>query len=880
MNFLRFNHSYVSITAKTLAILSAALLCAAASYAQSTILQKRISIQRAETTLAQALASLEAEAGCTFIYSPDLLDTDRKVSLRYQNQPLEAILADLLGDAVRQLEVTGNRITLQPSRGKGTVSGMVMTNDGQPAALVTVAIRGGRSARTDEQGRYRLENVESGDHIIVASYVGLTPVRKQVYLAPGGAAKADFVLDENAQSLQEVVVTGQKRFTSSVTKSDVPLENLPMMVQIIDQSLLEQRQITSIREAVSSVSGVTYASSFAGGYDTFTGRGFGLNIMRNGVAVTNSAGQLYGDNIEQIDVLKGPASIQYGDIAPGSVMNLVTKKPLDYNYKRFELKLGQYNLFRPTVDISGPLNDSKTVLFRLNSSLEKSESFRDEINNRSFLFAPTITWKITPKLIWNVEGVYYNDARTTDPGIISPDGTYDGLSRLRFATFLGEPANVYRNTDENLFSTLEYQLNDRWKFRNVTYYTNATREYGWMSFTLASLTESGDIDRTYSSETGQYGGRGSTVDVLGRITLGSTDHHLLVGGEYLYDDRDRSLSGWGTLDKPINLYHPVYGQSTLILDNQGTPGDPSTQRKRLGVYVQDQIALLDEKLQFLLGVRLNRVERASTWSTGVVPDQYLPDKQTIFNPRFGILVKPVPWLSAFASYTNSFEMNGQNRFTGELLDPSDAHQYEAGLKSSLLNDHLGITLAAFHIDKKNISGYVSGLTEPPTFAHTYYSPESGTASYIGANHRSKGLELDINGRILPQVYINGAFSYIDATIVADPAFPAGNQLPGSPKFIANVWAGYEFLSGSLAGLNLSTGYSFRSSNYATGYNLPTQEAPSYTTVDVSIGYRLQPFFARLNVTNLFDAKSYTYGMYGGYYPLWSRRAVLSIGIKL
>ncbi|GAA4786417.1 hypothetical protein GCM10023231_13000 [Olivibacter ginsenosidimutans] len=602
--------------------------------------------------------------------------------------------------------------------------------------------------------------------------------------------------------------------------------------------------------------------------------------MRNGVAVSNTAGPLYGDNIEQVDVLKGPASIQYGDIAPGSVMNLVTKKPLYYDYKRLEMKLGEHGLLRPTIDVSGPLNAGKTVLFRLNSSLEKSNSFRDEINNQTFLFAPTITWKITPKLSWNIEGVYNNDNRTADPGIISPDNTYEGLSKLRFNTFLGEPANVYRSTDENLFSTLSYQLSDNWKIRNITYYTKATRGYGWMSFDLNSLSDSGYVDRNYSAETGKYTGWGTTVDLLGTINWGLTRHHVLVGGEYLYDDRDRSLSGWGKLDEPINVYNPIYGQSTLIIDNQGTPGDPSSNRKRLGAYVQDQIALLHDRLQLLLGVRMNHIERASTWSTGDVPDVYKPDKQTIFNPRFGVLVKPVDWLSVFSSYTNSFEMNGQNRITGELLDPSDAHQYEVGFKTSLLQDRFGLTLATFKIDKKNISGYVTGLTAPPTFEHTNYSPESGTASYSGANHQSKGLELDINGRIIPDLFINAAFSYIDAKIVDDPAYPSGNQLGGSPKVIANLWLNYSFNKTVLKGFDVGGGYSFRSKNYATSYNLPTERVPNYGTVDVTLGYAFKNFFTRLNVSNITNEKSYTYGMYGGYYPLWTRRAVLSIGFNM
>ncbi|SEK78263.1 TonB-dependent receptor [Parapedobacter koreensis] len=442
MNFSLFSTTYLSHLFKTLILILWLTLITSLSWAQSDILQKRISIQVNDVTLAQALEQIEEKAGCTFIYSLNLLDAGRKVSLNHRDETLERVLQDVFGDAVKRMEIKGNRINLQPSAGKGTVSGTVRTSDGQPAGFVTVSIRGQRSTQADERGGFKLENIEAGTYTVVASYVGLQTQQQRVTVAPDGTANVAFTLSEDAQTLQEVEVTGQQRKTSSVTKTDIPLENLPMMVQIIDQAQLQRRQVLSIREAIANVSGINYASSYSGGYDAFSGRGFELTAMRNGVSIANGAGQLYGDNIEQIDVLKGPASIQYGDLPPGSVINLVTKKPLEQNYTRFEMKLGQYSLLRPTFDISGALDENRTVLFRLNTTLEKANSFRDEINNRTFLFAPTITWKITDRLTWNVEAVYSNDERTSDPGIISPNQTYDGLQRLRFETFLGEPANM------------------------------------------------------------------------------------------------------------------------------------------------------------------------------------------------------------------------------------------------------------------------------------------------------------------------------------------------------------------------------------------------------------------------------------------------------
>ncbi|RQO66315.1 hypothetical protein DBR43_29255 [Pedobacter sp. KBW06] len=838
---------------------------------------QQINISPANTTVKHLIEQIEKQTGYSFVYSNRFADVNKQITIQRTNTTIKELFLQISALTNLKFTAVGNQVVVKEKE-IGRVTGNVATTDGQASGAVNISIKGAGSTQTDEDGNFTLNNVEAGNQTLIASYIGMGTKSKNIVVIAGQTIKANFVLTAQNNALNEIRVTGQKRKTSSVTKSEVPLENLPMMVQIIDQSILQQRQITSIKDAISSASGITYTSSFIGGYDSFTGRGFDLTMMRNGVSVENGAGQLYGDNIESIDILKGPASIQYGDIAPGSVMNLVSKKPLDYDYKRFEMKIGQYGLFRPTFDISGPLNVQKTVLFRLNTSLEKSNSFRDEINSRVFFLAPTLTWKITPKLTWNIEGIFNDDVRTADPGVISPDNSFEGLKKVRFATFLGEPANEYRSNEESVFSNLEYQLSKDWKIRNSSYYTNAKRRYGWMSLDASSITPNGDLERGYSMENGDHGGWGTTFDILGKVKTGSIIHNIIVGAEMLQNDRSRSLSPWVTLEKPINLYRPVYGQSTLILDNLGKPANPATERKRFGAYAQDQFSFLDDRVHVLMGLRYNHVKRSASWSDGA-PAAYKPDVQDVFNPRLGLLFKPAKWMSVYGSYTNSFEMNGQNQLTGELVAPTNSHQFEAGIKTSLLNNQLGITFAAFKIDKKNVTGIVTDLTEAPDFPYTDYNPTSGIASYIGARHQSKGLELDINGKINAELTLNIAASYIDAIIVDDPAYPKGNELAGNSKAIVNIWANYAFSTLPLKGLELGAGYSYRGQNYATSYNLPEQLAPGFATFDASAAYSFNHFFTRLNVTNLTNRKAYTYGMYGGYYPLWSQRAVLSLGVR-
>lgn len=170
---------------------------------------------------------------------------------------------------------------------------------------------------------------------------------------------------DTSRLLKELMVYGQKRQIASITKTPTPLIDLPISVQLIDRKLIEQQQITDVRDAIKNVSGITVTGTYGDGYAMFNGRGFSMNFNSNfrwnGILMQTN-GRLYGDNIERIEILKGPASIQYGDVAPGAVMNFVSKKPLDYDYRRFELKVGEYGFFRPTLDLSGALTPSKCTV--------------------------------------------------------------------------------------------------------------------------------------------------------------------------------------------------------------------------------------------------------------------------------------------------------------------------------------------------------------------------------------------------------------------------------------------------------------------------------------------------------------------------------------
>jgi iron complex outermembrane receptor protein len=311
---------------------------------------------------------------------------------------------------------------------------VVRTADGQPAEFVSVALKGtNRGTTTDTRGRFVLRGVPAGSYTLVVSFVGFEAQEQLLDVRDGETTTVpDLSMRQSTRELGEVQVLGQKRRTASATRTNQELLDIPMSIQVIGQEVVQQQNAIDLATLTRNISGVNLQGTY-GGQDTyqfFNARGFDLNnaqnFRRNGLMVWNM-GTHFNDNIEAVEFLKGPAAILYGDVAPGGILNLVTKKPLRYDYRRLELKVGQYGLLRPTLDVSGPLNEKKTLLYRVNTTYQQSNSFRDEVSSRALMFAPTLTWNPTARLSWTGEYVFKQTTAANDPGLVSPDSTFAGV---------------------------------------------------------------------------------------------------------------------------------------------------------------------------------------------------------------------------------------------------------------------------------------------------------------------------------------------------------------------------------------------------------------------------------------------------------------------
>ena len=172
---------------------------------------------------------------------------------------------------------------------------------------------------------------------------------------------------------------------SSATRTDAEIRDIPQSIQVIPQEVIKQQQAIRLEETVTNVSGVISTGNQDGRSTEISIRGFNqASILRDGFRLYNGnfQGQPEVANLESVEILKGPASVLYGEIEPGGLINLVTKKPLAEPYYDLQLQFGNRSLFRSSADLSGALTQSG------NLTSDPTASFRSKVPSGRWCFAP------------------------------------------------------------------------------------------------------------------------------------------------------------------------------------------------------------------------------------------------------------------------------------------------------------------------------------------------------------------------------------------------------------------------------------------------------------------------------------------------------------
>ncbi|GAA4493661.1 TonB-dependent receptor [Hymenobacter ginsengisoli] len=783
----------------------------------------------------------------------------------------------------------------------GTVQGRVTSSSGGAVEAVSVGLQGQPMGDiTDEQGRFQIRRVVPGTYTLVVSAVGLKTEEQQVTVTAGQTATLKVVLAESAAELKEVVVSGGRtnKFsrTNSVDVAKMPLKNVenPQVYSTVTKELLTEQLVFTTDDATRNVPGIQRmweSTDRAGDGGTYyTMRGFVTQSqLRNGL-VGNVTTSIDAANLDKLEVLKGPSGTLYGSALStyGGLLNRVTKKAYDNFGGEVSYATGSYNFNRATLDLNTPLNNAKTVLFRVNGAWNYENSFQDIGFRRSYALAPTLTIRPNERLSITLDGEF-QWSTATGRTFFFPNSPVSQLGFDRADQVPVDYRKAYSGSGlwtasraTNLFGQVNYQLSPA--FRSSTNFATSrsySDGFGPYIGLKAGAAPIASLDTLVLSDQSTRNSRGRLVQVQqlfnGDFQLGSLRNRVVLGFDFLHVRNDQFFFG-NTFARPTIGSNYDYSQfnganMTQLYAKRG-PGytyPVFNETNTYSAFLSD-VLNLTERFSVLAAVRLDRF--ANKGADGANAGY----TQTAASPKFGAVYQLVPeQLSVFANYQNSFANRGTyygyDAATNSLTAPitaklEQANQVEAGVKFDRLGGRFTATLSVYDIRVKNILRTDSN----PAGAALFAQVQSG-------EQVSRGVEVDVVANPFTGFNVVAGFAYNHSELTNDVAATQGRRpsTAGSPA-LANLWLSYRLSNGPLKGLGLGAGGNYASDNVVVNDAYNGQfTLPSYVVLNASAFYDQPHYRLSVKVDN-FTNQHYWIG-YGSMNPQKLRSIVGQVAYK-
>lgn len=625
----------------------------------------------------------------------------------------------------------------------------------------------------------------------------------------------------------------------STNRIPTPIQDQAASVQVVTKEVLRDRGVTRTDQLIENISGVLPESSYGSNGATFFNiRGFSENNgLRDGFRNFGYFAFRDVQNIERVEVFKGPAGALYGGIGSvGGNVNTVSKRPGQADFAEVGLTAGSHDLARTTLDANKTLGED--VSMRLNLAAEHNATFRDN--------AGYSTWSVAPALNWNINAgtsltllTEFNHSRRDGFDFGVPNvSNYSQLSRTRYyglidGTYPGVGGDEGQNDTQAVTVLFDHALNSDWTLRAAAHYSHA-HQLSTQTFPNSTSATGNLLDfTTYfgaNESSKQYALR---AEVLGKLTLAGLRHAVLAGVDYGY--LEQGGKGSTAYALTLDLFDPTYLSGLSYVD---TYTAHQGRGKDVGIYVQDQIDLTSQ-LKTFLALRGDRFENRAL----VEGVETSSNSQSAFSPRIGLVWQPLDRTSFFTDWSRSHSPNVGHAANENTFEAEIAEQIEVGIKQQFLNNKLFATLAAFKLDRTNI------LTT---------DPQDPTRQILTGKQSSQGLEVDVSGAITPRWKIIASYTYTDAVVKNDTNIPTGDQLSNVPRHHASVWSTHDIVA--IPGFGVGAGVYYVGEREATLPN--TYKLSSYVRTDAAVFYRRDAWRVQLNVNNVFNRKYDTGGSAG------------------
>lgn len=685
--------------------------------------------------------------------------------------------------------------------------------------------------------------------------------------AQDAASTPEGAKDADVTTLDTVRVNAYRTTThaSGATKTDTPIAETAQSISVIAREELDARGVQNLNEAMRYVAGVALESSgIDNRVDDFRIRGFDAGSWSNNVTIDGMRAPQGSQwnrtmvdswNLDRVEVLKGPAAVMYGQVAPGGMVNQVSKTPQPGQDQILRVGIDGHGQVSTAFDVGAGTQDDRH-LFRLVGLYRDGDTQIDHTEQQHWFLAPSYTFQIADRTRLTLLGLYQRDDGGSTYQFLPMAGTLNATShgRMDNTTFIGEPGwNTYDRTLWTAGYLFEHGFNKDWTLSQSARRTDVESLFRTV-VTNGALSANGRTqNRRATWGTGES--NGGTVDtrLTGRFATGALQHTLLFGVDWQKADWE-GARGAMVNPAPIDIFNPVYSHYVPVTTSISYSGGINRQT---GVYLQDQIAL--DKWRFTVGGRYDWT-KDNTWTrsynavTGVYGAR-LPTRveNEAFTANAGVLFVADNGFTPYLSYAESFQPSGSNTnlsFTRTPFEPVTGKQWEAGVKYQPSGFDGLVTLSAYELRQQNI------LTNDPDPAHmTCGTTGTSQCQVQDGEGRVRGVELE--GRMTPMdgFSVIGAATWMDSEITRSNNGYLGKALAMVPDWTAALWADYTFHAGALEGLSLATGVRYNGESHGDSANVYL--IPSYTLWDAAIRYDVGRIGAvgtqfALNVSNLSD----------------------------
>ena len=681
-----------------------------------------------------------------------------------------------------------------------------------------------------------------------------------------------FSENDTIKKLKEVTVEAQKNSSkSSINKAGIKTMDLPQAIQVIGTEIIQQQQSIRLSDVIKNANGVYVGSARGGAQESFWSRGYDMtsnNMFKNGFRF--SGGSIPEvSSLEKVEILKGGSALLYGNVAPGGILNMVTKVPNFKTGGEVSMQSGSYNFYKPSVDVYGTFN--KFIAYRFNGSYENSESFRDYVTKERYYFNPSLLLRISDKTDITLQGDYMNDDWTPDfgTGMIGKE-----IADVPRSAYLGAKWATGNTKQTSASVLVNHEFNANWKLNFNASFQDFDR--------ISTATEriqpaaNGDWNRPYGKNKAVEQIFANQINLQGNFNTGKVKHQLFTGidtelaytDSYTFKFYDPITGAFVSTYDTVNIFDP----SSYAEENEG-PLLPSkitkivkTETGRYGVYAQDLISFTD-KIKVLAGIRYSYQEAKPVTYDEIANTEVEEETRNdrAFSPKVGLIYQPLKTLTLFSSYSNSFTPNSGVTINNESIKPSIIDQFEAGIKKEFFKGALTTNLTFYQIVNSN-------LAQMAEFDANGNINTNNQVKSLSGETTSKGFEIDINYKPINDFNINAGYSYNDMrytkTTGINGSYIEGDRLTRTPQHTANLSFFYTVSTGMFKNVSFGAIGNYIGNRMAGWNNKIDSTSPTgikdreiplngYTSIDTSVGYEWKNISILCKLANITNELNYT-----------------------